>query len=120
MLDSADQKKIADVLEGLPNKLVLSNPGDQNFLYKKTVIQKILLKGKEVYQIERFTDKQAFHENIKTEQLKQTVSEAFPSIYKQLNIFGREQQWDFKMTKKGKLLLYTHGKNNDQNMEDCQ
>lgn len=114
MLDSANQKKIADVLEGLPCKLVLSNPGDQSYLYKKTVIQKILLKGKEIYQIERFTDKQAFHENIETGQLKQTVSEAFPSIYKQLNIFEREQQWDFKMTKKGKLLFNAHGKNSGQ------
>lgn len=111
MLGTDEQNKIADVLEHFPDRFIFSNPADKSYLYKKTVIQKIALKGEEAYQIEQFTDKQVFHENVGTEQLKQVVFEKFPSIYSQLNIFGKEKQWDFKMTKKGKLLTNTHEQN---------
>lgn len=104
MLDTIERKQLVDVLEKMPEKLVLSNLADKSHLYRKTVIQKMLLKGKEVYQVERFTDKQAFHENVKPEELQSIVFECFPSIYKQLNIFSAEGQWDYKVTKKGKML----------------
>lgn len=114
MSDTLEQKKITDVLGNFPDRLVLSSLRDKSHLYKKTVIQKICLKGREVYQIERFTDKQVFHENVETEQLVQVVFEEFPSIYNQLNIFGEEKQWDFKVTKKGKLLSNVHMRNKRQ------
>lgn len=109
MLDIIERKQIEDVLERQPNKVVLSNLSDKSHLYKKTVIQKIALKGKMVYQIERFTDKQAFHENVELEQLSDVIKGCFPSIYKQMNIFGESEQYDFKVTKKGKLLANAHG-----------
>ena len=110
MLNTIHQKQITDVLEKLPDKLVLSNRTDKSYMYKKTVIQKLVLKGREAYQIERFTDKQAFHENVDSNTLAETVFELFPSVYSQLNIFGNERQWDFKVTKKGKLLSNVHEK----------
>lgn len=113
MLDTINQKQIADVLGALPDKLVLSNLADKSYIYKKTVVQKIVLKGKEVYQIEQFTDKQVFHKNVDCNTLKEVVFGLFPSIYSQLNIFGRERQWDFKVTKKGKVLSNVHGKNDN-------
>ncbi|MCM1158133.1 MAG: SAM-dependent methyltransferase [Bacteroidales bacterium] len=106
MLDEKEKKQISDILAKKPDKLVLSNPADVMCLYKKIVIQKIALKGKEAYQIERFTDKQAFHENVETGQLEREVGKIFPAVYKQLNIFGEGKQWDFKITKKGKLLFH--------------
>lgn len=114
MSDTLEQKKITDVLENFPDRLVLSSLRDKDYLYKKTVIQKICLKGREVYQMERFTDKQVFHENVETKQLIQVVFEGFPSVYSQLNIFGKEKQWDFKVTKKGKLLSNVHMRNKKQ------
>lgn len=110
MLDTIHQKQITDVLEKFPDKLVLSNRTDKSYMYKKTVIQKLVLKGREAYQIERFTDKQAFHENVDSNTLAEVVLELFPSVYGQLNIFGNERQWDFKVTKKGKLLSNVHEK----------
>lgn len=109
MLDRIDRKQIEGVLEKQPNKVVLSNLSDKSHLYKKTVIQKIVLKGKMVYQVERFTDKQAFHENLELEQLSDVILRCFPSIYKQMNIFGEKEQYDFKVTRKGKLLTNVHG-----------
>lgn len=104
MLDTLERKQIEEVLKKQPNKVVLSNLVDASHLYKKTVVQKIVLKDKLVYQIERFTDKQAFHENVDLEKLVDAVLDCFPSIYKQMNIFADEMQCDFKITKKGKLL----------------
>lgn len=112
MLDAVEQKQIADALSALPNKLVLSNLADKTYLYKKIVIQKMILKGKEAYQIERFTDKQTFHENVDIHALTEVIFNYFPSIYSQLNIFGKTDQQDFKMSKKGKLLSNIHTKNN--------
>ncbi len=108
MLDTVEQKKIDDILEKQPEKMILSNPADKAYLYKKTVIRRILLKGKTIYQIERFTDKQAFHENVQADILPDVLRELFPDIYRQLNIFGEDRQWDYKVTKKGKLLTNVH------------
>lgn len=108
MLD-IERKQIEDVLDRQPNKVVLSNLSDKSYLYKKTVIQKITLKDRMIYQIERFTDKQAFHENVELGQLSDVILDCFPSIYKQMNVFGEDEQCDFKVTKKGKLLANVHG-----------
>ena len=104
MLDTVQKKQIADVLERKPDKLVLSNLADKSYIYKKMIVQKISLKGKRVYQVERFTDKQAFHENVDLESLNDIIFDSFPDIYTQLNLFSPEGQWDYKVTKKGKLL----------------
>ncbi|MBQ9983750.1 MAG: SAM-dependent methyltransferase [Lachnospiraceae bacterium] len=107
-----DTRNILELLNRQPDRLILSNLADKSHLYKKTVIQKMLLKGRVLYQIERFTDKQVFHENVELTALEAVVMEAFPSIYKQLNVFAPEEQWDFKVTKKGKLLSNCHVKGN--------
>jgi SAM-dependent methyltransferase len=120
MLDTINQKQITDVLEKFPDKLVLSNRTDKSHIYKKTVIQKIVLKGREAYQIERFTDRQASHENVDSNTLTEAVFELFPSIYSQLNIFGNERQWDFKVTKKGKLLSNVHEKSGCMDKPDTR
>lgn len=104
MLDTVARKEIADVLDRQPNKLVLSNLADKSHLYKKTVVQKIAVQGRVMYQIERFTEKQAFHENVELNALQDIIFDSFPSVYIQMNIFGDEGQWDYKVTKKGKLL----------------
>lgn len=104
MLDTVARKEIADVLDRQPNKLVLSNLADKSHLYKKTVVQKIAVQGRVMYQIERFTEKQAFHENVELNALQDIIFDSFPFVYIQMNIFGDEGQWDYKVTKKGKLL----------------
>ncbi len=104
MLKEAEHNDIAKIIEQQPDKIVLSNLANKAHLYKKTVVQKIALQGNVMYQIERFTDKQAFHENVELRALRDIIFDCFPSIYMQMNIFGTEGQWDYKVTKKGKLL----------------
>ncbi len=105
-----DKKQIIDGLSRQPDKIVLSNPVDKTYTYKKIVIQVIVLKGKFVYQIEKFTDKQVFHENIDFPALQETIFVYFPSVFVQMSLFCAEGQWDYKMTKKGKLLFNAHMK----------
>lgn len=108
MLGDTEKEQIINILAKAPAKLVLSNLTDKTHLYKKTVIQKIALKGKMLYQVEKFTDKQAFHENMEMSGLVDKVFEVFPAVYGQMNVFGDGEQWDFKVTKKGKLLSNVH------------
>ncbi|MBQ8913510.1 MAG: SAM-dependent methyltransferase [Lachnospiraceae bacterium] len=103
-----DYEQIFDALSKKPNKLILSSQSDKAYKYRKTVINKTLIKGKELYQIERFTDKQAFHENVDADRLKSVVEEVFPDNYRQINIFCEDGQYDFKCSKKGKLLSNYH------------
>lgn len=104
MLDTVEHKKILKILEDCPEKIILSNLMDKAYSYKKIVITKISLKGSLCYQLEKFTQKQVFHENIKLEQLSENVFSLFPDVFSQMNIFDEDRQWDFKLTKKGKLL----------------
>lgn len=104
MLDTVEEKMLIKVLESAPDKVVMSSPSSREASYKKYVVNKIERKGTLCYQVEKFTDKQAFHENIDCEQLAAYIVGLFPEVFMQLNIFGAEMQWDYKVTKKGKLL----------------
>lgn len=114
MADNIDYQKVKAVLKEQPERIILSNRTDKEYLYKKTVLHRMVLKGSAAYQIERFTDKQAFHENIPADKLAQAVLAEFPERYSQMNVFAGERQWDFKVTKKGKLLFSAHANSGKQ------
>lgn len=103
-----NQEKIMNVLCEEPVKIVLSNLSDKTYLYRKTVVSPKMVKGNLVYQMERFTEKQVFHENVGTQEMAAKILELFPAVYSQMNVFFEESRWDYKMTKKGKLLSNMH------------
>lgn len=84
---SDGMKKLQEILKENPHKIILSNRKDKTFSYIKMVIRPIVLKGKQVYQVEKFTEKQVFHENVGLEQLSEVVFGYFPETYGQVNIF---------------------------------
>ena len=51
---------IKDISELAPYKIVLSGGRGE---YRKVVLERKIIKGQRCYQIERYTDKQVFHEN---------------------------------------------------------
>ncbi len=106
------ENALSEALRELPEKIVCSSLRDQGCPYRKAVISRVARKGGLSYQIERFTDKQAFHENIGADKLPEAICAMFPDIYGQLHIFGASKQWDYRITKKGKLL--THVQNRTQ------
>ncbi|MDQ0148317.1 class I SAM-dependent methyltransferase [Eubacterium multiforme] len=86
-------------------KLVISNKVNKDVKYNKITFA---LKGdskKEYYQIEKYTDKQVFHENINKEILEEKVLEYLLENYKQLSAWSKDSIFDLKISKKGKIFL---------------
>ena len=110
-----DLEIIDRMLDKQPDKIVLSNLADQTYVYKKTLVKKFYKNDRMFYQVESFTDKQAFHKNIEYGELRKVILDVFPRYYKQLNAFGDGHNFNYKVTKKGKLLCNI---SKDQN-SDC-
>lgn len=95
---------LKDICMGRPVKLVISNPVDKKQEFRKIVIQLIQGKYKYQYQIEKFTDKQAFHINIEESDLYECLSAYFGKEYLQLTSWTKDWEFQGKISKKGKLL----------------
>lgn len=86
------------------NRIIISNKSDKTYKYRRIEINRILLKGKEKYQVSRYTDKQVFQDNINIEETLGCVLEVFPESFKQVNIFTATKEIGLKCSKSGKLL----------------
>lgn len=94
----------AEILNQSVDRLIISNPKSKEYEYKKVVVRPVLLKGNNVYQFEKYTQKQVFHDNCtKEECLKKliTMMEAF----KQCDAFTAEKNYVVKISKKGKVFV---------------
>ncbi|MGL4449576.1 MAG: class I SAM-dependent methyltransferase, partial [Sarcina sp.] len=69
-------------------------------------------KDKSFYQIEKFTDKQVFHENVSKEELRDRLFTLTEGNFKNLNAWSTECTYDLKISKKGKVFLGKKGSNN--------
>lgn len=98
-------KAIEDIASSNIIKLVISNKLNRDVKYNKINIQLKTKGNKEFYQIEKFTDKQVFHENITVENLEEKLKELVEGNYKQLTAWSNEAILDLKISKKGKIHL---------------
>ncbi|MDU5105333.1 MULTISPECIES: SAM-dependent methyltransferase [unclassified Clostridium] len=99
-------KSIKEILSEEIIKIVISNKINKEFAYNKINIeQKINNKGKKYYQIEKFTDKQVFHENIEAKDLEKELINLVNNNYKQVSAWSNEITFDLKISKKGKVFL---------------
>lgn len=99
------KKAIEEITREEIIKVVISNKFNKEVKYNKI---NIVLKEKnndEYYQIEKFTDKQVFHENIEKYDLEEKLLEYIEGNYKQINAWSNETAFDFKISKKGKIFL---------------
>ena len=86
-------------------KVVISNKANKEIKYNKISVNlKETNKGR-FYQIEKFTDKQVFHENIDVESVNKKVYECLNGAYKQLSAWSDNYTYDMKISKKGKVFL---------------
>lgn len=92
------------ICESVPYKIVVSNLSRNEYMYKRVVISKKIIKSRQMYQIESFTDKQAFHENIELDNLDKKLYELLEH-FKQINSFGADEEIELKISKKGKVLI---------------
>ncbi|SHK05444.1 Methyltransferase domain-containing protein [Hathewaya proteolytica DSM 3090] len=99
-------KNIDQLLGYDPFKLVLSNKSNKDFEFNKIVFNlKIDRESRKYFQIEKYTDKQVFHENIDIAQLQEKLVEYFFNSYKQLDLWSEEYTATLKISKKGKVFL---------------
>lgn len=98
-----------------PIKLVISNPVDKQQEFHKIVIQLIMLQNRFQYQIEKFTERQAFHINIEESDLYEILNTYFGAEYLQLSAWTKEWEYQAKISKKGRLL--TNRRKNEKEQE---
>lgn len=88
---------IKQINELAPYKIVLSGGRGE---YRKVVLERKIIKGQRCYQIERYTDKQVFHENSGENDLVDSLIHLGVELYRQINVFAAGEEWDIKVSKK--------------------
>ena len=106
------KKAIKEISEQEIIKVVISNKINKETEYNKINIILKEKNNKEYYQVEKFTDKQVFHENIDKGKLEEKITELMAS-YKQLGAWSTNNSFDLKISKKGKVFL---GKKKSDNL----
>ncbi len=96
---------LCEILDNNVDKIILSNPKQKNGEFKKIVIRKIKLKNKVCYQIEKFTQTQAFHENVNEVDSLSIIQHYFETFFRQCDAYTQYKNYVIKQSKKGKLLI---------------
>ncbi|CEN27030.1 class I SAM-dependent methyltransferase [Paraclostridium sordellii] len=86
-------------------KVVISNKLNKDIEYNKINIELKEKNNTEYYQVEKYTDKQVFHENIEKNMLNEKMLEFIDGKYKQVGAWSQEYTYDLKISKKGKVFL---------------
>ena len=86
-------------------KVVISNKVNKEVKYNKITILLKEVKNRKFYQVEKYTDKQVFHENIDVEDLENKLLEYIVNNYKQVAAWSNNTTYDMKISKKGKIHL---------------
>ena len=102
MADMDIDKLVQEVTGIGPYKVILSGGRGE---YRKVVFERKMISGRRCYQIERYTEKQVFHENIEEDELAETLTGQGIDGYRQLNAFAADEEWDVKISKKGKISV---------------
>ena len=108
------KKAIEEILSDDIVKIVISNKMIKDFEYNKINISLKETKNKSFYQVEKFTDKQVFHENLSKEELKERLLNLVFNNYKNLNAWSKNSTYDLKISKKGKIFLGKKGGDNSK------
>ena len=99
------KKTLDEVFEKEVIKIVISNKVKKDEKYNKVNISLKENNKNKFYQIEKFTDKQVFHENIKIDEINEKVYERIDGKYKQMTAWSSSETFDLKISKKGKIFL---------------
>lgn len=92
---------LEEIFKDKINKVIISAPKNKSEEYKKI---NILLKNKG-YQVEKYTEKQVFHENISEAELVDKCEEIITDRFKQVNAFSESKEYIILISKKGSCNL---------------
>jgi len=95
-----------DIILAIPLiKATISNPVKKTEAkYKRIQISRKLIKNTEAYQIEKFTDKQVFHQNVNASELKECILKDL-EVYKQINIMSEGSSFEIKFNKDRDFII---------------
>lgn len=99
------KNKINEIANDKILKIVISNKLNKDVKYNKINIELKEKNNKEYYQIEKYTDKQVFHENIDLDMIETKLFEMTFESYKQVAAWSENTNYDLKISKKGKVFL---------------
>ncbi len=85
-------------------KIIISNKVDKGYEYRKAELKPVKIKGRDMFQLTCYTDRQAFQNNIYIEETASRLGEIFPYKLKQMNVFTGSKELALKGTKDGRLL----------------
>lgn len=96
---------LQQILEALwaaePYKLILSNPVQKQFPYHKMTVNR--LDGSGGWQVEKYTQKQVFHENKNRAEIQAFLLEELRQNYRQCNAWDGEREHTVRISKGGKV-----------------
>ena len=95
------KRYLEEMLTPTLTKAVISNPKSKSEEYRKIVVNR----KKNGFQIEKYTEKQVFHENITAEQLGARCAELVGEKYQQVDAWDSEKQYTLLISKKGKCTF---------------
>ena len=107
------KKAISEIIKEDIIKIVVSNKMNKDVKYNKIAFILKENKKKQYYQIEKYTDKQVFHENIDKDILGEKLLEFIEGNYKQIAAWANNYTFDLKISKKGKVFLSKKKMNNE-------
>ena len=99
------KKALDEVFKDEIIKVVISNKINKEIKYNKISVNLKETNKCRFYQIEKFTDKQVFHENVNVESINEKIYECLNGAYKQLSAWSDNYTYDMKISKKGKVFL---------------
>jgi SAM-dependent methyltransferase len=102
MADISIKELIEEMVQSDPHKIILSGGRGE---YRKVVFERKIIGGKRCFQIERYTEKQVFHQNIDEGELEEALAGDLQDGFRQINMFSAREEWDVKISKKGKIAV---------------
>lgn len=93
------REELAAALPGL-QKAVFSQPADK-LSDQKVTVRPVRMKGKLSYQVERFRDNKAFHQNLDDSALLSLVENELEGRYRQVLIVGESESTQYVLRQKG-------------------
>ncbi len=73
--------------------------------YKKITARTISIKSENIIQFEKFTDKQAFHENFTYQEATEEIVNLIINEYKNINLFTQDADYQLMVSKKGMVKI---------------
>lgn len=86
--------------------------------YKKITVRPISIKNENVIQFEKFTDKQAFHENYTYAEAADEIVNLIIHQYRNINIFTEDADYQLMVSKKGSIKVIEKEPTKQQKIED--